>query len=128
LDTREGQTFIPGIKVVKFPKTGAVLCLATVLTLTHQRITMSTMRTTLNIEEDALLYAKERARVTGKSLGEVVSEALRETAQPRKAGIELSESGLPYIAGRAGRKAVTGAQVAEALDREEMQKHAVTRR
>jgi len=86
------------------------------------------MRTTLNIEEDALAYAKERSRVTGRSLGAVVSEVLREAARPRTGTIELPEDGMPYIRARTGKKAVTSAIVQEALEQEELEKHAVTRR
>lgn len=42
------------------------------------------MRTTLNIDEEALEYAKERARLTGSSLGAIVSGALIESAKPRE--------------------------------------------
>lgn len=86
------------------------------------------MRTTLNIEEDALMYAKERAQLTGKSLGAVVSEALRAVSQPRSSGIALTESGLPYIASRPGAGKVTSDQVRAAIEQEEMEKHAPARR
>ncbi|MGC9451338.1 MAG: antitoxin [Oceanipulchritudo sp.] len=86
------------------------------------------MRTTLNIKEDALAYAKERARASGQSLGEVVSEVLREAARPRAGGIELSEDGMPYIPAKAGSKQVSSERVRDALDREEIEKHAFTRR
>ena len=86
------------------------------------------MRTTLNIEEDALAYAKERARVSGRPLGAVVSEILREAARPKASGIELSDNGMPYIAARPGSKPVTAKQVSEALEQEELEKHAATRR
>jgi len=82
------------------------------------------MRTTLNIEEDALSYAKERARLTGKTLGEVISEALRETARPRTVSLAVSENGLPYIPARPGSRKVTRQQVSEALEQEEMDKYA----
>ena len=86
------------------------------------------MRTTINIEEDALAYAKERARVTGKSLGEVVSEALRQSSQPRATGIALTDSGMPYLPARTGHRIVTKDQVDKALDQEEVEKHAAARR
>ena len=86
------------------------------------------MRTTLNIEEDALAYAEERSKATGQSLGAVVSEVLREAARPRARGIELSEDGMPHIRARAGKKAVTSAKVQEALEQEDLEKHAATRR
>jgi hypothetical protein len=86
------------------------------------------MRTTLNIEEDALAYAKERARVSGKPLGAVVSEVLREAARPRSGGIEITEAGMPYLRSRGGAKPVTPDQVRQALEQEDFEKHAVTRR
>lgn len=39
------------------------------------------MRTTINIDDDLLLAAKQRARRNKRSLGEVVSELLRESLQ-----------------------------------------------
>jgi len=72
------------------------------------------MRTTLNIDDEALSFAKDRARVTGKSLGAVVSEALREAAKPREVEIKTSRSGFPYIAAKPGSRKVTSNQVAAA--------------
>ena len=55
------------------------------------------MRTTLEIEDDVLAAAKEKAKEQGTSLGRVVSQALRQSlegnAQPRmRNGIPLFES------------------------------------
>lgn len=86
------------------------------------------MRTTLNIEEEALAYAKERARATGKPLGAIVSEALKEAAKPRSTAIKTSPAGHPYIAAAPGGNKVTSRQIEEALDEEDNDRHAFTRR
>jgi len=86
------------------------------------------MRTTLNIEEDALAYAKQRAQASGQSLGAVISEILREAARPHSGGIALSEDGMPYIPAKAGAKRISSRHVGDALDHEEIEKHAFTRR
>lgn len=86
------------------------------------------MRTTINLEEDAWAYARERAMASGKSLGAVISEALREAARPRAGGIRLSDDGMPYIPAAVGGRLVTGEAVSRALDEEELKQHAFTRR
>lgn len=86
------------------------------------------MRTTLNIEEDALAYAKQRARISRKPLGAVVSEVLREAAQPRSGGIGITEAGMPYLRSRPGAQPVTPDKVRQALEQEDLENHAVTRR
>jgi hypothetical protein len=64
------------------------------------------MRTTLDIEEDVLQAAKERARRERKTLGAVVSELARRglTAQPRPSAVQEPEAvyGLRPIAPRGG--------------------------
>ena len=42
-------------------------------------------RTTINIDDDVLVAAKQRAAAEGRSLGDVVSEALRERLARRPA-------------------------------------------
>lgn len=48
---------------------------------------MSTMRTTLNLEDDALLVAKRYASREKVSLGEAVSRLVRQGAQPQAARV-----------------------------------------
>lgn len=81
------------------------------------------MRTTLNIEDEALDYAKERARASGKSLGAVVTEALLEVAQPKEPRILTSKAGLPYIAGSGNGHKITSEMVADALAEEDIEKY-----
>lgn len=56
------------------------------------------MRTTLNLRDEALKLAKRRGEETGKSLGDVVSEAVmaaygQRPGKPPAAAIELPASG-----------------------------------
>lgn len=54
------------------------------------------MRTTLDIDEDILNAARERAKRERKTIGQVVSELLREAlTAPRRAG-QVSESRPVY--------------------------------
>ena len=54
------------------------------------------MRTTLNISDDVLLAAKERARREGRTAGEVISELAR-ASLVRGAGVdEVAETGSFY--------------------------------
>ena len=77
------------------------------------------MRTTLNIEEEALEYAKERAKLTGLSLGAIVSEALIESAKPREAAIESSRSGFPCIRHKGKGRSITNEMVQTAMEEED---------
>jgi hypothetical protein len=45
-------------------------------------LAFTAMRTTLNIDDDVLLAAKQRARTEGMPLGKVVSDLLSEALQP----------------------------------------------
>jgi hypothetical protein len=62
------------------------------------------MRTTLDIDEDVLQAAKERARAEGKTTGQVVSELVRMAlTQPRRdsfAGEVRIVDGIPVIPDR----------------------------
>ena len=49
------------------------------------------MRTTLNISDDVLLAAKERARREGRTAGEVISELARASLVRGAAGGEIAE-------------------------------------
>jgi hypothetical protein len=51
------------------------------------------MRTTLNISDDVLLAAKERARREGRTAGEVISELARESLVRGTASGEVAEGG-----------------------------------
>ena len=63
------------------------------------------MRTTIDLEEDVLLAAKEIARLRGVSLGKVVSELTRQ-ALSRQASTE-ARSGVPLFPVHAGAGVVT---------------------
>jgi hypothetical protein len=78
------------------------------------------MRTTLNIEDEALAFAKERARASGKSLGAVVTEALLESHQPKERRILKSKAGLPYIPESGDGHKITSEMVADALAEEDI--------
>ena len=81
------------------------------------------MRTTLNIDNEALSYAKQRANATGRSLGAVVSEALLEVGRPKTAEISHSASGFPIIRSTNEGEAITSEQVQAALDEEDTEKY-----
>ena len=78
------------------------------------------MRTTLNIKEEAFAYAKERARASGKSLGDVVTEALLEVSKPNEPRISKSKAGLPHIAAAGDGHEITNEMVADALAEEDI--------
>lgn len=54
------------------------------------------MRTTLNIAEDVLLAAKERARREGRSIGDVVSDLARQSLLRGPEPDEVAEEGGFY--------------------------------
>lgn len=54
------------------------------------------MRTTLNIADDVLLAAKERARREGRSVGEVVSDLARQGLLRSPGAGEVAEGGGFY--------------------------------
>jgi hypothetical protein len=62
------------------------------------------MRTTLDIDEDVLQAAKERARAEGKTTGQVVSELIRQALTQPRGGSGTGEvrivDGIPVIPAR----------------------------
>lgn len=54
------------------------------------------MRTTLNIADDVLLAAKERARREGRTAGEVISELVRESLVRGGGAGEVADGGSFY--------------------------------
>ena len=54
------------------------------------------MRTTLNIDDDLMLAVRERARRQRRSLGEVLSELVRQALQTRAHAGEVAETGSFY--------------------------------
>jgi hypothetical protein len=75
------------------------------------------MRTTLDIDDDVLLAAKELAVVQKSTAGKVLSELARKAlAPPRKA--PTRRNGVPLLPPRKGARPVTSATVASLLDEE----------
>lgn len=75
------------------------------------------MRTTLDIDEDVLLAAKELAVVRRSTAGKVLSELARKALEaPRKA--PTRRNGVPLLPPRKGARPVTSATVASLLDEE----------
>jgi hypothetical protein len=70
------------------------------------------MRTTLDLEEDVLLAAKEIAASRGITAGQAVSELLRKALRPEAGGRrgEL-RNGVPVVGGRRGAAPITRALV-----------------
>jgi hypothetical protein len=62
------------------------------------------MRTTLDIDDDLLQAAKERARVEGKTAGQVVSELMRLALTQPKGRLDMSSieivDGIPVLPSR----------------------------
>jgi hypothetical protein len=71
------------------------------------------MRTTLNIDEDVAVAARELAAGEHRSLGSVISELARRGLTPAR--IEADE-GLPVIRVPAGTRPITPEMVRRALD------------
>jgi hypothetical protein len=71
------------------------------------------MRTTLNIDEDVAMAARELAAGEHRSLGSVISELARRGLTPAR--IEADE-GLPVIRVPAGTRPITPEMVRRALD------------
>ncbi|HEY0930721.1 MAG TPA: hypothetical protein VGE27_12445 [Gemmatimonas sp.] len=73
------------------------------------------MRTTLDIDEDVLEAAKERARREDKTAGQVVSELLRQalTARPRVSAVAEAPSVHGFRPFPAGKTVVTNALIDE---------------
>ena len=71
------------------------------------------MRTTLDLDEDVVMAARELAAGERRSLGAVISELARRGLTP---GRVESEDGLPVIRVPAGTPPITPAMVERALD------------
>jgi hypothetical protein len=71
------------------------------------------MRTTLNIDEDVVVAARELAAGEHRSLGSVISELARRGLTPAR--VEAAD-GLPVIRVPPGARAITPEMVRRALD------------
>ena len=71
------------------------------------------MRTTLEIDDDVMLAARELAREEGRSIGAVVSDLARRGLMPAR--VER-EHGRPVIRSPAGAPPITPSTVRRALD------------
>jgi hypothetical protein len=73
------------------------------------------MRTTVNLDDDILRSAKELAALSGRTLGEVLSDMTRAALC---AGQEESphRNGVPVLPATADARPVTSADVAQPLD------------
>ncbi|MEI2778821.1 MAG: CopG family transcriptional regulator [Tetrasphaera sp.] len=58
------------------------------------------MRTTLTIDDDVLDAAKERARLEGRTAGEVISDLARQSLTRANARASTVRSGFPQLASR----------------------------
>lgn len=77
---------------------------------------IQTVRTTLDIDEDVLLAAKELAAATGRTAGQVVSDLARKGLAPA-AGPPASRNGVPVLTSRgAGAGRVTMRRVEQLRD------------
>ena len=75
------------------------------------------MRTTLEIDDDVLLAAKELAAAQGSTAGRVLSELARKAlGSGRKSAVR--RNGIPLLPPRKGARTVTSAAVAALLDDE----------
>ena len=75
----------------------------------------SSMRTTLNLDDDVIETARALASQKRKSLGEVVSELIRQAVQPT-AKSAAERNGIPLFPVARGARMVTPEIVAELLD------------
>jgi len=69
------------------------------------------MRTTLDLEEDVLLAAKEIAASRGITAGQAVSELLRRALRPEAGRRGELRNGVPIVAQRRGAAPITRALV-----------------
>jgi hypothetical protein len=74
------------------------------------------MRTTLQIEDDALDAARSLARVEGRTLGQVVSELIRRGLAPRAE--RAARYGFPTFVTAPGARPITPEMVKRAADDE----------
>ena len=71
------------------------------------------MRTTVDLDDDVLFATKELAAASGKTMGQVVSEMVRQALAPKHA--MKIRNGVPLLPHRPGR-IVTVKTVEDALD------------
>lgn len=69
------------------------------------------MRTTLDIDDDVLLAAKDLARRQRKTAGEVLSELARLGLQGGRRGVSEDAARYGFVAAPAGSTTVTNAQI-----------------
>jgi hypothetical protein len=74
------------------------------------------MRTTLDIDDDVLVAAKELAAAEKASIGKVISELARSALRRGSPAASKTRNGLPLLPGR--RALVTAEQVDKLLDEE----------
>ncbi|MGE9296949.1 MAG: hypothetical protein ACQKBV_11735 [Puniceicoccales bacterium] len=86
------------------------------------------MRTTLNIDEEALAILRNRADAKGLSLGAAATELIKETAKPHDYEIAEGPSGFPCFKLPSGAAKVTSEQVREAWESEALDQDATLRR
>lgn len=77
----------------------------------------SPMRTTLNIDEDVLLAAREMAAVRGTSTGRALSELARQALSPSDSEPTV-RNGVPLLPKRPGERPVSMELVNRLLDQE----------
>jgi hypothetical protein len=75
------------------------------------------VRTTLLIDDDVLLAAKELGIARGKTAGQILSELARKALEPATA--HAVRNGVPVIAHRPGAPLITNAAVRRWLDEDE---------
>jgi hypothetical protein len=75
------------------------------------------MRTTLDIDEDVLLAAKELAEAQKSTAGKVLSELARKALGSSRKPV-ARRNGIPLLPPRKGARPVTSATVASLLDDE----------
>ena len=78
---------------------------------------LSLMRTTLNIDEDVLLAAREMAAIRGTSTGQALSELARQALCPSAVEPTI-RNGVPLLPKRPGERPVSLELVNRLLDQE----------
>jgi hypothetical protein len=76
------------------------------------------MRTTLDIDEDVLLAAKEMAALKRTSTGRALSELARQALRISSGAKPATRSGVPLLPKRRGERAVTMEVVSRLRDQE----------
>jgi hypothetical protein len=73
------------------------------------------MRTTVNLDDDVLRAAKELADLTGRTLGQVLSDLIRAALQAGRGGDSV-RNGVPVLPSSPDARLVTSEDVARLLD------------